>query len=91
MKQLAGSDELWFSLETPKSPMHLTPTNVYDPSTAAGGKVSFEDIVKYVKGRLDAVPLRLKRVPVPFNLDYSYWIEDEMFDLDYHNAAQETS
>ncbi|BBO80413.1 hypothetical protein DSCO28_09790 [Desulfosarcina ovata subsp. sediminis] len=27
------------------------------------------------------MPMRRKRFPVPFNTDYSYWVDDENFDL----------
>ncbi|WP_155314097.1 hypothetical protein [Desulfosarcina ovata] len=28
--------------------------------------------------------MRRKRFPVPFNVDYSYWVDDENFDLKNH-------
>ena len=84
MKQLTGVDEMFFSLEAPNSPMHITDIHIYDPSTAPEGRVTNEDVLKYISQRLDKLFMREKRVPVPMGLDYSYWVEDEAFDLDYH-------
>jgi WS/DGAT/MGAT family acyltransferase len=84
MKQLTGADEMWFSLENPNTPMHITDIHIYDPSTAPGGRVTRKDILNYISQRLDNLFMREKRVPVPFGLDYSYWAEDEDFDLEYH-------
>jgi diacylglycerol O-acyltransferase / wax synthase len=64
--------------------MHITDIHIYDPSTAPGGRVTHKDILKYISQRLDKLFMREKRVPVPLGLDYSYWVEDESFDLDYH-------
>ncbi len=84
MKQLTGVDEMFFSLEAPNSPMHITDIHIYDPSTAPEGRVTHEDISNYIGQRLDKLFMREKRVPVPMGLDYSYWVEDDAFDLDYH-------
>ena len=64
--------------------MHITDIHIYDPSTAPEGRVTNEDVLKYISQRLDKLFMREKRVPVPMGLDYSYWVEDEAFDLDYH-------
>ena len=84
MKQLTGVDEMFFSLEAPNTPMHITDIHIYDPSTAPGGRVTREDILNHISQRLDKLYMREKRLPVPFGLDYSYWVEDEAFDLEYH-------
>lgn len=84
MKQLTGADEMWFSLEKPETPMHINDIHIYDPSTAPGGRVSRQEILDFISRRLDKVFMREKRVPVPFGLDYSYWVEDENFDLEHH-------
>ena len=84
LKQLTGADEMWFSLEAPNTPMHFNLIHVYDPSTAPGGRVTHEDILAFIEERLDTLSMREKRVPVPFGLDYSYWVEDEGFDLMRH-------
>ena len=84
MKQLTGADEMWFSLETPITPMHISDIHIYDPSTAPEGRVTREDVLAHIRQRLDRLCMREKRVPVPFGLDCSYWVEDEAFDLEYH-------
>ena len=82
MKQLTSSDEMWFSLENDRSPMHLTSVDVYDPATAPNGEVTLADVTKYVEARLDQIPsLRKKRLKVPLHLDKSYWVDDASFDL----------
>ena len=84
MRQLTGADEMWFSLEATNTPMHITDVHIYDPSTAPGGKVTREQIVDFIKPRLDQLFMRERRVPVPFGLDYSYWAEDPVFDFNHH-------
>lgn len=84
MKQLTGADEMWFSLESAKTPMHISDIHIYDPSTAPEGRVTREDVLNHIQQRLDKLCMREKRVPVPFGLDCSYWVEDEDFDLEYH-------
>lgn len=84
MKKLTGADEMWFSLETAKTPMHISDIHIYDPSTAPNGKITKKEILAHIRARLDKLHMREKRVPVPLGLDYSYWIEDETFDLEYH-------
>lgn len=84
MKQLTGADEMWFSLEAANTPMHISDVHIYDPSTAPGGRVTPKDILNFVRKRLDSLFMREKRVPVPYGLDYSYWTEDEAFDIEHH-------
>ena len=64
MKQLTGVDEMFFSLEAPNTPMHITDIHIYDPSTAPGGRVTREDILTHIGQRLDKLYMREKRVPV---------------------------
>jgi WS/DGAT/MGAT family acyltransferase len=84
MKQLAGGDDIWFAIETDSTPMHILQVGIYDPSTSESGKVDLDDVKDFVKERLGGLPLRQKLLPVPWNADFPYWIEDEDFDLDRH-------
>lgn len=61
-----------------------TDIHIYDPSTAPGGRVTRKDVLNHIRQRLDKLLMREKRVPVPLGLDYSYWVEDEDFDIEYH-------
>ncbi|WP_162458821.1 wax ester/triacylglycerol synthase family O-acyltransferase [Desulfosarcina ovata] len=84
MKQLTGADEMWFSLESQNTPMHISDVHIYNPVTAPGKHVSQKDVLNYIEKRVDSLPMREKRFPVPFNADYSYWVDDENFDLKNH-------
>ncbi len=85
MKQLSGQDAMFVYAETPKTPGHAGGLITYDPSTAPGGSVSFDDIMAHVEARLPLLPiLRQRLVRVPFDLDHPYWVDDEDFDLEYH-------
>jgi WS/DGAT/MGAT family acyltransferase len=59
--------------------------NIFDPSTAPGGKVRFKDIIEHIETRLIYSPVfkrRLMRLPLDF--DHPYWVEDEFFDIEHH-------
>ncbi|MET0144909.1 MAG: wax ester/triacylglycerol synthase family O-acyltransferase [Ilumatobacteraceae bacterium] len=85
MRQLSFLDESFVLMESARTPSHIAPFMIYDPSTAPGGAVSFEDVLDGIRARLPlAACFRQRLVRVPFGLDNSYWIEDAAFDLEYH-------
>ena len=85
MQQLTGIDTLFLTQETERTPLHISPLLIYDPSTAPGGSVRFKDILRLFESRLHLAPIfRRKLVQVPFDLDYPYWVETEDFDLEFH-------
>jgi WS/DGAT/MGAT family acyltransferase len=85
VEQLGFLDHTMLVIESPRHPNHVTPVQIYDPSTAPGGSVSFEDIMEAVRRRLPASrTLRRKLVQVPLGLDQAYWVEDSNFDLEFH-------
>jgi hypothetical protein len=85
MKQLSGHDASFLYLETPNAPMSGGGLNVYDQSTAPGGKVTFKGILRHFESRLDlAQSFREKLAYVPFGMDHPWWVEDKDFDLEYH-------
>jgi diacylglycerol O-acyltransferase / wax synthase len=85
MEQMSGMDASFLYGETPNSPMHIGGLMIYDPSTVEGGKQRFKDILKFIEDRLHlAKTFRQKKVDVPFNMDFPYWIEDKDFDLEFH-------
>ena len=85
MQQLSGQDASFIYSERPHAPTHITSISIYDPSTAPGGEVSFDDVLDHLEARLHlARAFRQKIVRVPGDLDHPYWVEDAEFDLEYH-------
>ena len=85
MQQLTGIDTLFLTQETERTPLHISPLLIYDPSTAPGGKVRFKDILRLFGSRLHLAPIFHRRlVEVPMGLDYPYWVEADDFDLEFH-------
>jgi len=85
LKQLSGLDSMFLYAESDKAPLEVSSLQIYDPSTHPAGRVKFTDILATFAGRIDRSKVfRRKLLPVPFALDYPYWVEDEDFDLEYH-------
>ena len=85
MRQLTGHDASFLYSDTAHSNANVTFVQIYDQSTAPGGKVRFKSILAHIESRLHRSSVfrnRLQRVPL--ELDYPYWVEDEHFDLEYH-------
>jgi WS/DGAT/MGAT family acyltransferase len=85
MRQLTGHDATFLYTDTVHANANVTFVQIYDQSTAPGGKVRFKSILAHIESRLHRSPVfrsRLQRVPL--ELDYPYWVEDEHFDLEYH-------
>jgi WS/DGAT/MGAT family acyltransferase len=78
-------DASFLYAETPNAHMAGAGLAIYDPSTAPGGTVTFDDILQNFRRRLHlSRSFRQKLVRVPFDLDHPYWIEDPNFDLEFH-------
>ena len=85
MQQLSGMDAMFIYQEAQRTPMHISPLMIYDPSSAPGGHVRFKDILATFERNLHKSSVfRRKLVQVPMNLDQPYWVEDEHFDLEFH-------
>ena len=86
MLQLSAQDSQFLYMESGDNLSHVTSVNIYDPSTILGGKkVAFKDIIEHIRNRLPMSPfLKRKLVPVPLDLDFPYWADDEHFDLEAH-------
>jgi WS/DGAT/MGAT family acyltransferase len=85
MRQLSGMDASFVYLEGPRQPMHIGSIAIYDPSTAAGGKVTFKGILEHITSRMPLVPsYREKLARVPLDLDHPYWVDDPDFDIEFH-------
>jgi diacylglycerol O-acyltransferase / wax synthase len=85
MRQLTGLDAQFLALESPRQAGHVGALAVLDPSTRPDGQLELADLLNMIDERLPLLPpFRWRLKPVPFNLDYPYWIEDPDFDLEYH-------
>lgn len=71
--------------EQPGSPNQIGSLGLFDPSTAPGGDVTFEQLIDYYKARVHlGKSFRRRLVRVPFDLDDPWWVEDGSFDVEYH-------
>jgi WS/DGAT/MGAT family acyltransferase len=85
MRPLNSNDALFLVSESAHANANVSLIQIYDPSTAPGGRLRFKSILALVESRLHLSPIfRQKLREVPFGLDDPYWIEDEHFDLEYH-------
>jgi len=85
MRYLSGTDTQMLYTDGPNSMNMIAPIGIFDPSTAPGGKVEFEDVLTYISDRLHlSSSFRERLVRVPLGLDRPLWINDADFDLEYH-------
>ncbi len=85
MRQLSALDAGFLYSDTSHSNANVTLIQIYDQSTAPGGKVRFKSIMAHIESRLSGLPLfRSKLQRVPLDLDHPYWVDDPNFDLEYH-------
>jgi diacylglycerol O-acyltransferase / wax synthase len=85
MRQLSAHDAGFLYSDTSHSNANITLIQIYDQSTAPGGKVRFKSILAHIESRLAGLPIfRSKLQRVPLDLDHPYWVDDPNFDLEYH-------
>src|ERR1700739_508763 len=85
VEKLAGLDAAFVYLESEAMPLHTGGMLIYDPSTAPGGRVTYQQILDNLSSRLgSARVLRRRLARVPLDLDNPYWVEDRPVDLQYH-------
>ncbi len=85
MQQLTGIDAAFLFGESARSPMHIGSVNIWDPSTAPGGKVRFKRIIQTLTERAHLAPyLRQRLFEVPYNADFPFWVKDDTFDPEFH-------
>jgi diacylglycerol O-acyltransferase len=85
MRQLTPHEASFLYSDAVHANSNVTFVQIYDQSTAPGGKVRFKSILSHIESRLHRSPIfRSKLLRVPLELDCPYWIEDEQFDLEYH-------
>jgi diacylglycerol O-acyltransferase / wax synthase len=84
VEQLSGLDAAFVYAETAGA-AHVTFFGIYDPSTAPGGVVTFDDVVAHIRARLGADRIfRSVLARVPYDLDHPYWVRDGNFELSRH-------
>jgi diacylglycerol O-acyltransferase / wax synthase len=84
VEHLSGLDAAFVYFEAAGA-AHVSSFAIYDPSTAPGGTVSFDDAAAHIGSRLGADrAFRSVLARVPFDLDHPYWVRDENFDLSQH-------
>ena len=85
LKQLSGLDSMFLYLEKTRTPAEISILQIYDPASAAGGKLGLKEILATFENRLDQSSVfRRKLLEVPFSLDHPYWVEDSDFDIKNH-------
>lgn len=85
MRQLTSLDAQFLALEDGRNHGHVSGLAILDPSTAPGGRLTIDALRELVAARLHLLPpFRWRLAPVPFDLDYPYWVDDPTFDLDFH-------
>jgi len=84
MRQLTSLDAQFLAMESARQYGHVGGLAVLDPSTRAGG-LDLASVQELIGQRLPLVPpLRWRLAEVPLSLDYSYWVDDPDFDLEFH-------
>ncbi|MDM0117669.1 wax ester/triacylglycerol synthase family O-acyltransferase [Variovorax sp. J22R133] len=84
-EKLSGQDAMFLHVDQPHAASHGTMVYIYDQSSLGGKTLGFREIVQHIESRLDASPvLRRRIVQVPFGLGYPFWVDDELFDIDFH-------
>jgi WS/DGAT/MGAT family acyltransferase len=83
--KLSGQDAMFLHVDQPHAASHGTMIYIYDQSPLGGKTLAFREIVRHIESRLDASPvLRRRIVQVPYGLGYPFWVDDELFDVDFH-------
>ncbi|WP_165839966.1 wax ester/triacylglycerol synthase family O-acyltransferase [Motiliproteus coralliicola] len=85
LRQLHSVDSLFLHLDSKHSQMDVTPMYFYDPSTAADGVVTPEQIEQHLNRSIATLPILRSRLERPLlNLDNPYLVEDSYFDIRNH-------
>ncbi|MCW2778540.1 MAG: acyltransferase [Frankiales bacterium] len=85
IRQLSSLDAQFLAIEDDRQYGHVGSLAVFDPSTSPTGTLTAETVRDLVRQRLPMVPpLSWRLAPVPFGVDYPYWVRAEELDLSYH-------
>jgi diacylglycerol O-acyltransferase / wax synthase len=85
MQRLGPQDASFFYLELPNVHQHVGGLAVVDPSTAPGGRLTYDDLVRVIASRLHLAPrFRQKVLFPPLSIARPVWVDDANFDLSFH-------
>ena len=85
MQRLGPQDASFLYLETPSVHQHVGGLAVLDPSTAPGGALRYDDLVRVISSRLHLAPrFRQKVLFPPLAVARPVWVDDAGFDLAFH-------
>ncbi|NQX87627.1 MAG: wax ester/triacylglycerol synthase family O-acyltransferase [Halioglobus sp.] len=85
MEQLTEMDSNFLLQESARTPMHISPVLIYDPSGRKDGRVRFKEILTAFQRNLHKSRIfRRKLAGGALGWDAPYWVEDEHFDLEFH-------
>ncbi len=85
MRQLSQYEASFLDADTIHANANVTFVQIYDQRTVPGGTMRLKTILAHIESRLPRSPIfRSKLLRVPLELDEPYWVEDELFDLEYH-------
>jgi diacylglycerol O-acyltransferase / wax synthase len=85
MQRLGPQDASFLYMETPNVHQHVGGVAVLDPSTAPGGALNYDDLVRVLGSRLHLAPrFRQKVMFPPMSLARPMWVDDSNFDLSFH-------
>jgi diacylglycerol O-acyltransferase / wax synthase len=85
VERLGPQDASFLYLETPTVHQHVGGVAILDPSTAPGGKLTYQDLVRVISSRLHLAPrFRQKVLFPPLAAARPVWVDDANFDLDFH-------
>ncbi|UPK74150.1 wax ester/triacylglycerol synthase family O-acyltransferase [Nocardioidaceae bacterium SCSIO 66511] len=85
MKPVSPLDAQFLNVEDATTTGHVGAVVRIDPSTAAGGSLSLDDLRALLEPRLHlAPPFRQRLVDVPLGLGNPYWVDDPDFDIEFH-------
>lgn len=84
-QKLSGMDAMFLNIDMPHAASHGTMIYIYDQTPLGDKPLGFREIVHHVESRLHVAPMMRRRiVQVPFGLGYPFWVEDDLFDIDFH-------
>jgi WS/DGAT/MGAT family acyltransferase len=85
MQRLGPQDASFLYLETPNVHQHVGGLAILDPSTAPGGALTYDDLVRVMSSRLHLAPrFRQKVLFPPLAVARPVWVDDADFDPSFH-------
>ncbi len=84
--RLSVQDNSFLLFETPKSPMHVSSTSIYEagPLLRDDGGIDIERVKRATEGYLHRIPRYRQKLHFIPMADHAVWVDDRHFSLDYH-------